>query len=152
MHIVADVNASFPLCSWIIFRCMGICHVLNSHLSIVGHLWLLWIMPSGTITYNFLWRHVCFQFPWMYTSEWDCWIVVHSDSNFWKNCKTSSEQLNYFTCLPASYTGFSPWLLYISWFLYTVANTRYYLCFFITAILVGVKWYFGGMWFGFAFP
>ena len=53
---------------------------------VISTLWLLWVMLLWPFMCNPLCRHIFFHFPYIYTKEWNCWVVW-----FWRFTKMFSK-------------------------------------------------------------
>ena len=72
---------------------------------VVSTLRLIWIILSWTFLYRFLWGYKCFHSSWLYTLEWNCWVVWELWLTFWETAKLFSKLAAPFHIPPAISEG-----------------------------------------------
>ena len=87
---------------------MCVNHILFIHLFIDGHLvcFHLLAIVSNAALHTDICLSPCFHFPWIYTQEWNCWIIWLFYFQFFKEPPYCSPQwLHKFTFPPRVYQG-----------------------------------------------
>ena len=76
IHEVACINTSFFfMAEW--HSVVRVDHTVFNHLSVNGHWGSFYLLATVNSVAMNVWVRVlvCFQFLWVYTEEWNCWVI-----------------------------------------------------------------------------
>ena len=125
----------------IIFHCMGIPFLIHS--SVEGHLGYFYFFDiisnvARNICVTSFCLNACFQFSWVYTWGWNCWVICNSMFIFLGSFQT---------VLLYHYTFYQQWECSV-WelqLLYIFSNTCYFLpfknCSHPSGFILSIKWH-----------